>query len=110
MIGRLIALVSLAIVTIKAIVMANMQLMWLILTPWRRRYPQVFVYQSELQHDLALVCLTHIITLTPGTLVLDIDQTRRRVLIHHIDAPDVQSEREAIWYLFEQRLARVFLC
>ena len=110
MIDRLIASASLAGVTIKAILQANMQLLYLVLTPWRRRHPQIFVYQSKLQHDLALVCLTHIITLTPGTLVLDIDHHSRRVLIHHVNAPDVQSEREAIWALFEQRLARVFPC
>jgi multicomponent K+:H+ antiporter subunit E len=54
--------------------------------------------------------LGSIITLTPGTLTIDIDMTRRIVHIHGLDVPDPATLIADIKSRYETPLKEIFGC
>ncbi len=70
--------------------------------------PGIVRVDSHLKNKTALVFLANYITLTPGTLTVDIDTARHHVFIHALDlgtldAPDIRNEVA----MLEKRLGRV---
>lgn len=57
----------------REIVIANLYVCRLILSPKMGLYPQVFALRNSQQTDLARVIFANSITLTPGTVALDVD-------------------------------------
>ena len=70
---------------------------------------RVVRYDYTINDRLGLLLLSISITLTPGTLVLDVDPTRNRLYIHNLDrcAVSVADTIESVRTI-ETRLLRVF--
>ncbi|MFG1933204.1 Na+/H+ antiporter subunit E [Mycobacterium sp. NPDC048908] len=81
---RLIALVA------WHLVVSSMQLAWLALKPGPPPLSAVLRAHVAVKSDLVLALAVNMINLTPGTIVLEIDQVRRMIYVHVID---VGSER-----------------
>lgn len=81
---RLIALVA------YYLVLSSGQLAWLAIKPGPPPLSAVLRAHLDLKSDLVLALAVNIINLTPGTIVLEIDQARRMIYVHVID---VGSER-----------------
>jgi multicomponent K+:H+ antiporter subunit E len=58
----------------------------------------------------AVALLAGIITLTPGTLTVDISPDRRTLVIHCLHAPDPQAVIDSIRERYERPLAEIFSC
>jgi multicomponent Na+:H+ antiporter subunit E len=58
---------------------------WLTLRPARLPTPAVLRAELTLKSDLVLALAVNILNLTPGTLVLEIDQVRRLIYVHVLD-------------------------
>lgn len=88
-----------------ALVKANLDLARRILTPSLPIHPAVVEIQTELESDLGRLLLANSITLTPGTLTIDVQQNR--LLVHWVDAShadDIQATTQAIAGQFEQHI------
>jgi len=72
------------------LVLSSFQLAWLAVKPGPPPLSAVLRAHLALKSDLVLALAVNIINLTPGTIVLEIDQVRRMIYIHVID---VGSER-----------------
>jgi multicomponent Na+:H+ antiporter subunit E len=81
---RLIALVA------YYLVLSSGQLAWLAIKPGPPPLSAVLRAHLNVKSDLVLALAVNIINLTPGTIVLEIDQARRMIYVHVID---VGSER-----------------
>ena len=81
---RLIALVAYYLVS------SSVQLAWLAIKPGPPPLSAVLRAHLDIKSDLVLALAVNIINLTPGTIVLEIDQSRRMIYVHVID---VGSER-----------------
>jgi multicomponent Na+:H+ antiporter subunit E len=81
---RLIALVA------YYLLLSSGQLAWLAIKPGPPPLSAVLRAHLDLKSDLVLALAVNIINLTPGTIVLEIDQARRMIYVHVID---VGSER-----------------
>lgn len=57
--------------------------------------------------DTAVVVLAALVTLTPGTSVVDIDPERRQLLLHMLDTGDLQATLSGIRREFLQPLRRL---
>lgn len=62
--------------------MSSLQVAWLAIRPGPAPMSAVLRAQMALKSDLVLALAVNIVNLTPGTIVLEIDQTHRLLYIH----------------------------
>jgi len=68
--------------------LANLQIMWEIITPGMSQTPRIIRYPVEHLNDVQITTLANCITLTPGTLVVDVSDDRRFIYVHCMYAKD----------------------
>ncbi len=89
------------------IVVASFQVAALILSP-RQPRPAFVSYQLELQHPLAISILASTISLTPGTVSVDVSDDQRTLLIHALDTESDQAVIDSIRQRYERPLLEMF--
>ena len=62
----------------------------------------------RVDRDFEITLLANLITLTPGTLSVDVSDDRSTLYIHAIHVPDPDELREDIAGGFEQRILEAF--
>jgi multicomponent Na+:H+ antiporter subunit E len=67
------------------LVLSSLQLAWLAVKPGPPPLSAVLRAHLAIKSDLVLALAVNIINLTPGTIVLEIDQVRRMIYVHVID-------------------------
>lgn len=70
--------------------------------------PGIIVYPLRVQSDFEIALLANLITLTPGTLTLDVTPDRRHLVIHAIDCADPDQIRADTAAGFERRIMEAF--
>lgn len=88
-----------------ALIRANLDMARRVLSPALPLQPNLVEIKTELQSPLGRLILANSITLTPGTLTVDVND--QILLIHWIDAPedvDIESASETIARQFERTL------
>ena len=102
--GRLHPLALMRLIGLVAwyLVVSSMQLAWLAIKPGPPPLSAVLRAQVAIKSDLVLALAVNIINLTPGTIVLEIDQVRRMLYVHVID---VGSDRAVT--RFYQQIAQI---
>jgi multicomponent Na+:H+ antiporter subunit E len=70
--------------------------------------PAVVAYPLGLKSDAEITLLANLITLTPGTLSVDVSDDRRTLYIHCVDVDDVDAVVTDIRDGFEATIRRVF--
>jgi multicomponent Na+:H+ antiporter subunit E len=93
---RLIALVA------YELVLSSLQVAWLAIKPGPPPLNAVLRARLAVKSDLVLALGANIITLTPGSIVLEIDQARRLIYVHVID---VGSDRAVA--RFHRQIAQI---
>jgi multicomponent Na+:H+ antiporter subunit E len=73
------------------LVLSSVQLAWLAVKPGPPPRTAVLRAHLALKSDLVLALAVNVINLIPGTIVLEIDQTRRMIYVHVIDAGSDRS-------------------
>ena len=90
-----------------ALVKANFELARRVLTPSLPIRPEMVEVRTRLQSPLGRMLLANTITLTPGTLTVDVEDDL--LLVHWVYCPpgtDIQQATDAIAGSFERRLGR----
>ncbi len=70
---------------------SSAQVAWLAIRPGKPPLSAVLRARLALKSDLVLALAVNIMNLTPGTIVLEIDQTRRQVYVHVLDVGSRRS-------------------
>jgi multicomponent Na+:H+ antiporter subunit E len=85
--GRLhpVPLLRLIAVVAYDLALSSLQVAWLAIKPGPPPLSAVLRAHLALKSDLVLALAVNIITLTPGSIVLEIDQTRRMIYVHVLD-------------------------
>jgi multicomponent Na+:H+ antiporter subunit E len=73
------------------LVLSSVQLAWLAIKPGPPPRTAVLRAHLALKSDLVLALAVNVINLIPGSIVLEIDQTRRMIYVHVIDAGSDRS-------------------
>jgi multicomponent Na+:H+ antiporter subunit E len=89
---------------------ANIDVAYRVAHPSLPINPGIVKVKTTLKSDTALTFLANSITLTPGTMSVDIDQENSFLYIHWIDVKDkdIQKSTELIVKTFEDVLRRIF--
>ena len=104
---RVYAVVKLLFIFIRELLLANIAVVKIVLTPKLHNTPGIFAYPTRLEKDWEITTLSNLITLTPGTLVVDISEDKKILFVHAVDMNDVQDEIEAIQTSFEKAIMEV---
>ena len=90
--GRLhpISFLRLVVAVAYYLVLSSVQVAWLAIKPGPPPMTAVLRAHLAIKSDLVLALAVNVINLIPGSIVLEIDQTRRMIYVHVID---VGSER-----------------
>lgn len=83
---------------------ANMQVAADVITPKFYMSPGIVAYPLDARTDLEITMLANIISLTPGTLSLDVSDDKKILYIHAMYVDDKDAFIESIKNGFEKRL------
>lgn len=70
--------------------------------------PGIFSYPLTVRSDFEIALLANLITLTPGTLSVDVSEDRKMLYVHALDCADPGSLRQDIARGFERRVREAF--
>ena len=89
------------------VILSNIRLTITILSPKMNLQPAVVAVPLDLKSEVGIVILSHMITLTPGTLSLDISSNRHTIYVHVYDLDDPDKFVERIKSKFERRVREI---
>ncbi|QEM80718.1 Na+/H+ antiporter subunit E [Halomonas binhaiensis] len=92
------------------IIVANLQVARIILSPWRRSRPHFVEYPLMLEERFTITILASTITLTPGTVSANLRMDGKTLLIHALDVEDDATLIRTIRERYEQPLKEIFEC
>lgn len=80
----------------------------LVATPKMALKPGIFAFPLTVDRDFEITLLANLITLTPGTLSVDVSDDRRVLYVHAIDCSDPVRARRDIADGFERKIMEAF--
>lgn len=103
------AIIRLTGIVLQDIVRSNVAVMLLILGQKRKERVSGFIHVPlDIRDDYALAVLAIILTCTPGTLWVQYDSSRRRLLLHVLDLVDEQEWIDLIKNRYERLLMEIY--
>jgi multicomponent Na+:H+ antiporter subunit E len=98
---------GLVIFFIWELILANLRVAYDVLTPRHHMRPGVIAIPLDAHSDSEITLLSNLITLTPGTLSLDISADRKVLYLHAMYISDIDEVRRKIKEGFERRVLEV---
>ncbi|WP_407946724.1 Na+/H+ antiporter subunit E [Pararhizobium mangrovi] len=101
-------LLILALLFLYELAMSAYSVAKLVLSPRMDLKPGIFAYPLRLEGDFEITLLANLITLTPGTLSVDVSDDCKTLYVHAIDCSDPEAARRDIAEGFERRIMEAF--
>jgi multicomponent Na+:H+ antiporter subunit E len=92
---------------LKELVLSALRVAWLAVQPEIRLRPALVAYPLVVTSDAQITLLANMITLTPGTLSVDVSADRKTLYVHALDTPDSETLIGDIAAGFESRVLGV---
>ncbi len=105
--NRVWSVIKLILLFFKELFMANIQVLFLIVHPKMPIKPAIFALPTVLEKDWEITLLSNLITLTPGTLVIDVSEDSKTLYIHALDYGDADDAINSIKNTFEKAIQEV---
>jgi multicomponent Na+:H+ antiporter subunit E len=99
---------GLALMFLYELVLSALRVARVVLTPRLRLSPGIVAFPLTVDRDFEITLLANLITLTPGTLSVDVSDDRRTLYIHALDVPDADALRSDIARGFERKIMEAF--
>lgn len=91
----------------KEIISANLVVLSYVLSPLERLNPGIIAIHVDFESDFELVLLANMITLTPGTLTLEISTDNKTLFLHVLDSSNPEELIRHIRREFVERIKEV---
>jgi multicomponent Na+:H+ antiporter subunit E len=101
------AVLSLVLFLIREFLMANVRMAADVVRPVRDLRPGIVAVPLDVETDLEILVLTTLISLTPGTLAVDLSDARDVLYVHVMHVTSADEARASIKEEFERRVIRV---
>lgn len=94
---------------LKELVVASLRVAYDVLTPQKHMRPAVIAIPLDVKTDLEITLLANFITLTPGTLSIDVSKDRKTLYIHevYVKSGDREKVRKHIKEGFEKKILSI---
>lgn len=90
------------------LIVANVRVLISVLGPLRNLRPAIVAVPLDIKSDAEITMLANMITLTPGTLSLDVSADRSVLFVHAISVDDVEQFKRETKEGFERAVQEVF--
>ncbi|QFT31570.1 Na+/H+ antiporter subunit E [Roseibium porphyridii] len=100
--------IGLALLFVSELVQSAWRVATIVLRPRIELQPGIIALPLTVDRDFEITMLANLITLTPGTLSVDVSDDRQVLYIHCIDVPDPQATIDDIKNGFERKILEVF--
>tara|TARA_R110002020_G_scaffold39991_8_gene118349 strand:+ start:1761 stop:2234 length:474 start_codon:yes stop_codon:yes gene_type:complete len=100
--------ISLFLLFLYELVLSAWRVAVIVLSPRMNLKPGIFAYPLRVDRDFEITILANLITLTPGTLSVDVSDDRRTLYVHAMDASDPDATRRDIADGFERKIMEAF--
>ena len=104
---RVWAIIKLIALLFRELIRASIEVIRQIVKPTLDIRPGIFTYQTQLSSDWEVTLLCLLISLTPGSLPLEISGNQRKLFIHALDIKDEQKMSDDIKNTFEKAIMEV---
>jgi len=99
---------GLALLFVYELILSAWRVAMIVLRPKIELQPGIIAFPLTVDRDFEITMLANLITLTPGTLSVDVSEDRKILYIHCIDVPDPQATIDDIKNGFERKILEVF--
>ena len=106
--ARIPAILSLALLFVRELALSAWTVAMLVIRPKLVLTPGIYAYPLKVKSDFEITLLANLITLTPGTLSVDVSADRAILFIHALDCSDVEATKRSIAEGFEKKIMEAF--
>ncbi|ADR22616.1 hypothetical protein MATR_35380 [Marivirga tractuosa] len=101
--------INLAFYFMKELVVSNFRIINFILSPGHQFKPAILELPLTLKSDFSITLLANLITLTPGTITLEVSRDKKYLYFHIVDVPkqDIEMAKQKIKEGFEKRIMKI---
>ncbi|WP_157015059.1 Na+/H+ antiporter subunit E [Mesorhizobium xinjiangense] len=100
--------IALGLLFIYELVLSAWRVAVLVVQPRMDLKPGIFAYPLKVDRDFEITLLANLITLTPGTLSVDVSDDRKVLYVHALDCSDPDQTRLDIAEGFERKILEAF--
>ena len=104
---RVYAVLVLVLIFFKELILSSFSVARQILSPKLNIRPGIFEMETTLEKEWEVTLLSLLITLTPGTLVVEVAPDNRSLFIHAMDLQSVEAAEKEIRNSFEKAIREV---
>lgn len=103
------AVIDLLFYFIKELIISNFTIIYFILSPGLKFKPAILELPLSLNSDFSIAILANLITLTPGTITLEVSKDKKFLYFHTVNVPrnDLKQAKEKIKNGFEKRISKI---
>lgn len=99
---------GLAVLFLVELIKSSWAIALMVAQPRLNLAPGIVSYPLQVRSDVEITLLANLITLTPGTLSVDVSEDRSVLFIHAVDCSDPDQMRKDIANGFERKIIEVF--
>lgn len=101
--------VGLCLFFLKELIMANLKIAYDIITPHFFMHPAIIALPLKASTDLEISLLANMLTLTPGSLSVDVSKDRKELYVHMLYAADenIEALKQELKDGFERRILEI---
>lgn len=107
LVARIPAWIELSAYVIWEVVLSSLRVAWEVLTPHATSRPGIIRVPIDLESDAQITLLAHLVTLTPGTVTLDVAESRDALFVHVMFLDDREETIAGIKEGMETRVRKV---
>lgn len=101
-------IVTLIVQFIYELLMSAFRVALMVMKPDMKLKPGIFTYDLTVKSDAEITLLANMITLTPGTLSVDVSEDKSKLYIHALECDDPEKTSADIRNGFERQIAEAF--
>lgn len=105
---RLWRLIKLLAFTVYELIVSSVQVAWDVLTIKPMSVPAIIKIKLDCKTDIEKMLLSNLISLTPGTLVINLSDDKEYLYIHAMFARDIEAVKQDIKEKLEPKVMGVF--
>jgi multicomponent Na+:H+ antiporter subunit E len=105
---RVIKFFRLGVTFILELAASNLRVLWDVITPTHISRPAVIGVPLDARSDFEIMVVANMLSLTPGTLSLDVSEDRTLLYVHVMFVDDVETVRAQIKERIEKRVLEAF--
>jgi multicomponent Na+:H+ antiporter subunit E len=104
---RVFTILRLMVFFIKALFVSNLRVLWDVVTPSHISRPGIIRLPLDARTDMEIMLVANLISLTPGTLSIDLSENRHWLYVHVMFLDNVDAARRELKEGLEQRVLEV---